>query len=189
MGTQTSSKRLGSLDKPLPTRQGSPRGTLDTGGIIFKRNHTPWVDHRLISRGLFAEMKKNFLKRLFAEEVTAWARIAQWRIRQGIESCIICARALSDSTPGSSNQESEYKYNSQDPCSRCRQVLDVSSPFGFPLWFKKLLKGSFLNPISTSSADHMAEPGSSDGYNMYTTTTPVSARMSRFATVQRSRRL
>ena len=85
-------KWLRALGKPLPTRQGSPRGPDEVGHeILFERRYSPWHDPRLIHGGTYAEMRKTFLRRLLTAEVAAWAGRARQLTREGERCCLLCA--------------------------------------------------------------------------------------------------
>lgn len=99
-------KWLRRLGEPLPTRQGSPRGRHATGRVMFKREYSPWHDPRLIY-GVYRRQTKKFFKRLFVAEVTAWAKIAQERIRQGNDCCPLCATIDPERPDGRSDFEVE----------------------------------------------------------------------------------
>ncbi|OAP59036.1 hypothetical protein AYL99_06334 [Fonsecaea erecta] len=153
-GGPSFSKWLRELKKPLPTRQGSPRGLRDTGLIIFEREYNPWLDPRLLHGGPFADWKRKFLRRLFKSEAAAWVRVAERKRQQGIDCCDFCATELDESAV-------DYDNNDATLCYTCDEQLDVVGNWGFPLWVKELLiKALHTAPTTNLPADLPLVPGS-----------------------------
>ncbi|KAL2127143.1 hypothetical protein VTI74DRAFT_11257 [Chaetomium olivicolor] len=164
-------KWLKALGKPLPTRQGSPRGPRDTGRIMFTREYQPWNDPRIMY-GLDRDIQKKFFKRLFVAEVTAWARIAQERIWQGNDCCPLCATfdpershdgSKDDSIPTPSCS-SPNESQEDDPASTSE--LDHSSPESesseAPARTSlrtELADGRIVKDLCTSCASNVSEHG------------------------------
>ncbi|KAK6542678.1 hypothetical protein TWF694_006622 [Orbilia ellipsospora] len=166
---------LDGLEKPLPTRQGSPRGPLDSGRTIFKRSIISWdwphgnywedLDHK----------SKEFMKALFAQEAADWANIAQQKIQQGISCCLFCATSRkSMDTWGKDDKKTHFLHGLCDIC-REELMLDVDRSRwskGRPLWLTYVLQEEFAKVLSlakTTEPDLVCL-----GEQKITTTTPLS---------------
>ncbi|KAK4235994.1 hypothetical protein C8A03DRAFT_36126 [Achaetomium macrosporum] len=165
-------KWLRSLGKPLPTRQGSPRGPNDDGRIMFTRNYSPWHDPRLI-HGIYNNMLKKFWRLLFAAEVTHWARMAQERIQQGHDCCFLCATVDPEPSDGVTLFEGvdDGGQDDNDPvdeaiienlCWDCAYQLSTTGPL--PAWLKRAIKQAMERVVLTITGDSAPPSNDPGGY-------------------------
>ncbi|KAI1174434.1 hypothetical protein F4777DRAFT_384632 [Nemania sp. FL0916] len=159
-------KWLHAWNRPLPERQGSPRGATDLGNIIFCRTYTPWHDPRYAYGGFAAEMKKKFVKELFRKEVTAWTHISRVKSSQGTACCVLCSRDgnwITEDDRERRHYRTYYGFIS-GLCNNCQEDLDITIESGWPLWMKLVLRRALKKEISTTPSNEMQDSVSSIAY-------------------------
>jgi hypothetical protein len=112
-GGNSFSKWLQSLQAPLPTKQGSPRGDTATGSM-FSRDYSPWSDPRLIY-GPRSGTLRRFLHKLINFECAVWRTIARERNERGGHHCVYCAEVLDEDDAGEMGMKI---------CSPCQYEID-----------------------------------------------------------------
>lgn len=137
---------LTAMNRPLPTRQGSPRSTLDSGRMIFSRNYFRGQDPRLLllnyGQSSYATIKKQFALFLLLQDVVAWAAIAYKKKCRGTPCCKLCAEKF-DATHYEDLERDGYI---PGLCDDCYIELDVHSGCGLPPSVKIILR-KFLEGI------------------------------------------
>ncbi|KAI0849890.1 hypothetical protein F5Y00DRAFT_234096 [Daldinia vernicosa] len=165
-GRESFVKWLRHWNKPLPERQGSPRGATDSGRLIFEREYSPWHDPRGLYGGPLAEKKEEILKELFRMEVTAWAHIAREKTRQGTICCVLCSE---NGDYRMEDDDEEYRYCRKfgfisGLCDEWQEQSDISIGYGFPVWTKRLPRKALKKAISSASPTPTQDLVSQDAY-------------------------
>lgn len=176
-------KWLRHWNKPLPERQGSPRGATKVL-LMLTRVYTPWHDPRFFHGGPFAEMKRRFLKELFRVEVAAWVYNAWEKIRQGTMCCVLCSEDDyyydddddDDDEDDDDDDDDDDQNDQRIPglCRGCQRLLDLINQYGWLLWIKSRLRKALKQAISTTKTQDLI---SQDAYCIETPvpTSPLTA--------------
>ena len=164
-GCESFPKWLQELGVPWPKRQGSPRGSSESGNLFARFQRNPWKDNRLEDtsreiRRAMAQQRRNFIQHLMEAEFKVWRLIAQDRYNKGIDCCACCAAV----------GEIEDQICSQ--CMSFKTSKDENANYEYPLLiWNELEKSLNLRKESLSSAMGRSEE-ISEAQVAYTITTP-----------------